>query len=316
MYMNITNHYNNITSNKLFFSGLAITGILLSHLIGVDENNLAWCIFYPGFVGVDIFLFYSGYGLCRSFERNTLREFYARRLKRIYPMLCIFTIATYAILHFLQHNDFTFFDVICNLTALNFWSIGGIKAEWYLCFIVYMYLLFPVLYLFIRKGNIWTIFIAFICLFTFLIIHQDGWFYQCAFSRVPIFMLGILCYQQNDAHTYTKGMLIFLVAFIIMTILFIGGIVQKFELVYMAAPYILFILAWGCKSIIKKQARTFHIINFVGKYSLEIYVANMLILQIIPYLNFQIPIALTYMGLHVLLVPVIVFINLFIQKKI
>lgn len=58
--------FHNIISNKLFFSGVAIVGILLSHLFGVDQEHPVWAIFYLGFVGVDIFLFYSGYGLCPS----------------------------------------------------------------------------------------------------------------------------------------------------------------------------------------------------------------------------------------------------------
>lgn len=78
----------------------------------------------PGVVGVDIFLFYSGYGLCCSLENNTLKTFYMRRLKRIYPMLMLFTLLSYLITSFLHHSHFTVYDVFCNLTTLNFWGLG------------------------------------------------------------------------------------------------------------------------------------------------------------------------------------------------
>jgi len=313
--MNIASDvYRSITSNKLFFSGVAIVGILLSHLIGVDQEHLFWMIFYPGFVGVDIFLFYSGYGLCRSLENNTLEMFYMRRLKRIYPMLVLFTLLSYLITSFLHHNHFTVYDVFCNLTTLNFWGLGGFKFEWYLSFIIYLYLLFPLLYHFVRRCGFISVIISFFLLYTFLYFHREGWFYQCAFSRIPVFLLGILCYQRNTPETYRQGLLIFLPALLLMGVFFGLGLVEKFELVYMSAPFILFMLAFSFSSVIRKQNRIYSIFSFFGKYSLEIYLSNLLILSTIPHIQLPIPIVLTYAGLHVLFVSGMVSANRFIQK--
>ena len=314
--MNIVSDiYRSITSNKLFFSGVAIVGILLSHLIGVDQEHPVWAIFYPGFVGVDIFLFYSGYGLCRSLENNTLKTFYMRRFKRIYPMLVLFTLLSYLITSFLHHSHFTVYDVFCNLTTLNFWGLGGFKFEWYLSFIIYLYLLFPLLYRIVRKWFFTSVVISFCLLFAFLYFHREGWFYQCAFSRIPIFLLGILCYQRNTPETYRQGLLVFLPVLLVMGAFFGLGFVEKFELVYMSAPFILFLLAFIFSSAIRKQNRVYSIFSFLGKYSLEIYLSNMLILSMIPHIQLPIPIVLSYAGLHVLFVPGIVSVNRFIQKK-
>lgn len=314
--MNIASDvYRDITSNKLFFSGVAIVGILLSHLIGVDQENLFWRVFYPGFVGVDIFLFYSGYGLCRSLENNTLKMFYMRRLKRIYPMLVLFTLLSYLITSFLHHSHFTVYDVFCNLTTLNFWGLGGFKFEWYLSFIIYLYLLFPLLYRIVQKLGFAFIIISFFLLYTFLFFYREGWFYQCAFSRIPIFLLGILCYQHNTPETYKQGLLVFLPALLVMGVFFGLGIVEKYELVYMCAPFIFFLLVLSFSSAIRKQNRIYSIFSFLGKYSLEIYLSNLLILSTIPHIQLPIPIILTYAGLHALFVPGIVSVNRFIQKR-
>jgi peptidoglycan/LPS O-acetylase OafA/YrhL len=313
--MNITSDiYRSITSNKLFFSGVAISGIILSHFIGVDREHLFWSVFYPGFVGVDIFLFYSGYGLCRSLENNTLKTFYMRRLKRIYPMLALFTMLSYWITYALAHEHFSALDVLSNMLTLNFWGLGGFRFEWYLTFIVYLYLLFPLLYRFVRRWGIVSVIISFFLLYTFLYFYREGWFYQCAFSRIPVFLLGILCYQRNTPETYKQGLTVFLPVLLLTGAFFYMGFVQKFELVYMSAPFILFLLAFIFSSAVRRQNRVYSIFSFLGKYSLEIYLSNLLVLSTIPHIQLPVPVVLTYAGLHMLFVPGIVSANRFIQK--
>lgn len=306
--------YNDITSNKLFFSGVAIVGILLSHFIGVDKEHPVWAIFYPGFVGVDFFLFYSGYGLCRSLENNTPGIFYLRRFKRIYPMLALFTLLSYLAQYVVAHEHFTASDVLSNLLTLNFWGLGGFKFEWYLSFIIYLYLLFPLLYRFVRRWGIASVITSFFLLFIFLYFHREGWFYQCAFSRIPVFLLGILCYQHNTPDTYKKGMLVFLPALLLMAAFFAAGLVQKFELVYMSAPFLLWALAWICRRSIKRHDAAFRSFCFLGQYSLEIYIANMLILQIIPHIHIPCPVAVTYFTAHILIATVLAGANRLFQK--
>ena len=301
--------YQHILANKLFFSGLAILGICLSHLIGVDRETSLWHIFYPGFVGVDIFLFYSGYGLCRSWEQNPPRTFYLRRLKRIYPLLLVFTLLLYGIACFVKKEEVTFLDVCCNLTTLNFWGVGGILAEWYLSFILYMYILFPVLYPLVRRCGMWAIGGALTLLFVFLFFHRDGWLYQCAFSRVPIFLLGILCYQRRGMATYLRGMWTFVAALLLMAVLFILHVFQKFELVYMSALCVLLLLAWGFRKVVATRGPLFHLFEAFGKYSLEIYLANMLVLYVMPLLTLPCPTALAYVLGHVVLVPLLIGAN-------
>lgn len=312
--MNTESLYRTITANKLFFSGLAILGICLSHLIGADKGTPYWAVFYPGFVGVDIFLFLSGYGLCRSFENNTLRTFYVRRIKRIYPLLVIFTIFLYALIYFGKHTSFAAFDVFCNLTTLHFWRIGGHLAEWYLSFILYLYLLFPLLYNFIRKWGFFAIVTTFLALFIFLYSYHTGWLLQCAASRIPIFLFGIYCYQQNSSKAYFKGTCLFVLMLLPMTLLFVQHIVQKFELVYLSAPVVMLLLAYVFQPTIKSAGKTYSVISILGKYSLEIYLSNMLILNVLKLIDLPCPVVLTYIAMHLIFVPVMVYLNNITQK--
>lgn len=71
------------------YMGLAITLVVLYHLY-------AWCnygffdMFHYGYVGVDIFMFLSGYGCCFSYNKYSSSVFYKRRFIRIYPLFFIF----------------------------------------------------------------------------------------------------------------------------------------------------------------------------------------------------------------------------------
>lgn len=68
--------------NRSFFMGVSMLAVLLFHAY------IAWgglFIFKYGFIGVDSFLFLSGYGLCFFYKKNSIWSFWLRRLKRIMP---------------------------------------------------------------------------------------------------------------------------------------------------------------------------------------------------------------------------------------
>ena len=122
---NLLCSFRNIFSNKNFFSGVAILMVVLYHLMSVDElQTKALSIFYPGFLGVDVFFLLSGYGLCFSYNKNTLMNFYFRRMKRIVPFFLLLSMVVSCL--FLYRGDvLSVGDWLCNLTSLNFWGIWG-----------------------------------------------------------------------------------------------------------------------------------------------------------------------------------------------
>lgn len=303
--------YQYIVENKLFFSGIAILGVILSHLLSADKENMLWYIFYPGFSGVDIFLLYSGYGLCRSYSNNTVANFYRHRFWRVYPMLVVFTIFLYGLTYLFHGLSFTTWDFISNITTLSFWGLGGIPAEWYLSFLIYLYLLFPLLYKVVKKFGIHILIVEFIGLFFFLFFYQHGWYFQCAASRIPIFTLGILLAQKNSVNTYKQGLILYAITFIIMLVLFAIRRVQKFELVYMLAPYIFTALAFIFQHTKEKCKWLYNTFCFLGKYSLEIYLANMLTVSFVHsiYPICNLPIAILYFALQFAITPILIGCN-------
>ena len=131
-----------ILSSKDVFMGIAIIMVVLYHY---DTGLRFQKLFYPGFLGVDIFLFFSGYGLCRSYETHDLISFYKRRLVRILPMFLL--LATVKCCLFVASGgSLTVVDWICSLTTLSYWGFGGIFVDWYLCSLFVLYLIFPILY--------------------------------------------------------------------------------------------------------------------------------------------------------------------------
>lgn len=65
--------------------GVAILMVIFYHLIGATESKV-FMPFYLGFMGVDIFLFLSGYGLCHAYSKYNILTFYKKRFYRIFPL--------------------------------------------------------------------------------------------------------------------------------------------------------------------------------------------------------------------------------------
>ena len=131
-----------VLSSRDVFMGIAIVMVVLYHYnTGLSFQKL----FYPGFIGVDIFLFFSGYGLCGSYETHSLTDFYKRRFTRILPMFLLLAIVK-CFLYTANNGNLSVIDWICSLTTLSYWGVGGIFIDWYLCGLMLLYIVFPVLY--------------------------------------------------------------------------------------------------------------------------------------------------------------------------
>lgn len=129
-----------IFNNKTLFSGLAILMVMFYHQ--PSDGLVKGIYFYPGFVGVDIFLLFSGLGLCYSIKKYNLLQFYKRRIVRILPMLLL--MGLFVSFHF---KGYSVWDFICNMTSLSYYRLGGDVYEWYLAS---LFLFYHTLFLFIK----------------------------------------------------------------------------------------------------------------------------------------------------------------------
>lgn len=76
--------------NREVLLGWAMLGVLFYHacLQGIHIGRLN-----IGYMGVDIFLLFSGYGIAKSLQKNNLKIFYLNRIKRIFPIFALMTIS-------------------------------------------------------------------------------------------------------------------------------------------------------------------------------------------------------------------------------
>jgi len=133
--------------------GIAILMVIFSHIgyfLFLDHNFL-YPLSVAGGVGVNIFLFLSGFGLASSenlLSKSTL-EFYKKRLKSIFiPMWLVLTV--FLLLdHFVLGRNYSFTLVLQNF--LGFFPNSDIDISinsplWYFTLILFYYLIFPLFY--------------------------------------------------------------------------------------------------------------------------------------------------------------------------
>ncbi|MDO4978180.1 MAG: acyltransferase [Eubacteriales bacterium] len=206
-----------LSKHRAAMMGVAIITIILYHgnktkmIFGGPFGLLDWML-SNGNIGVEIFLFLSGFGLYVSFSRNqSVINFYKKRLLRVViPYLLLggsFLVAEDLIrVHMKRKSglyivkDFTHF--FSDLTLWSFWSDGS-KKFWYIALIIVLYLLFPVFYHTIfPKNQRKNSGIRWLCWLVVMIVaiiwirsHHLSWYQstEIALTRFPIFLGGVFC---------------------------------------------------------------------------------------------------------------------------
>lgn len=133
--------------------GLAILLVVFGHVgyFLIPDHRFLFPLSAASGVGVDLFLFLSGYGLtAASFARSiTFRRFYKERFLRIYiPLwitLLIFFILDLVVLHKTYGLSYILSSVVGFFPSANLWSDIN-SPLWYFTLIVGYYVLFPLVY--------------------------------------------------------------------------------------------------------------------------------------------------------------------------
>ena len=311
--MKATDVLDQILANKLFYFGIAILMVVLTHIELVDNNRI-WCIFYPGFLGVDIFMFFSGYGLCYSYQKNNLTIFYKRRFLRIAPVFFLMVIVV-SLVSICNGRNMSVWDWFCNLTTLNYYCLGGFYIEWYLCAVVVFYLSFPLLFSLCKRCesvNGEGILLILVLIFCILLSILCGkWEYVCAIGRIPIFILGILLYINKKP--LKKYLFIFCFFFLLTIPLFILGLLPRFYVFYMAAPIIIGLMGLLGEIIIQSEGIK-SVLEWIGKHTLELYVTNIVICYVMKHNDYFAGGFIVYLLGFVALTPLFIFSNKFITS--
>lgn len=287
----VSNYKNLLSQNRDYIMGLAMISIMLFHQTWVKWLPLLGFRFY-GNLGVDIFLFVSGFGLVYSLGKHNVGEFYKRRFIRLFPACLLIGLSKYLI-----GNIPSFHSIhtsIATIFALDMWYIKGLIGLYIVC---------PLLFLLIKKYD--KAILIPVLLISIITIWNDffGQTFSWTIVRLPAFVIGMMVAMEKI--TLNKRNFILGGIFVILALgykaLHFGGMIPIRGLY----QYVLFGLGISsfCYGLIyiKPLFDIIHFTSFIkwmGKCSLEIYLWHVFIYDCIntcswsPYLKLPVAIAI------------------------
>lgn len=181
-----------------YLKGISILAILIGH-IG-NSSGKTW--FTPlGGIGVAIFLFCSGYGLTKSYQKSGLQDFWKKKLLNIWLPFAIVEIVSGVIL---RRNILDIFLDLIFMKRLN-------PLGWYMQYLVVCYLLFWLGMKFIKNNkvrlSIWLS-IAIISFFIFSNLRAEQAFSFFLGITVANIDVVLLCKRFEKKKFLTVGFLL------------------------------------------------------------------------------------------------------------
>lgn len=257
--------YDSLIKYRNAIFGVAIIYIIVYHM-GIVP------LFGRGFIGVDIFLFLSSFGLCFSLGKHSLAEFYIRRLNRVYPLFVFSNILKWTIGRFLGER-LNAWDSFCDISGLTFFGFGGKHMLWFIPSLMILYIITPPLYKIVKRFGQYALYVIIVISFIVMFLCPSmDWHYSCLVSRLPVFVLGILYFVYNGD---LKKLFAPLLAFILFHELSINN-----DLKYLVADFYspMLLLALCALFSITSPRRLSHL-SWIGSKSLECFIGNGMITQ-------------------------------------
>lgn len=257
---------------RYYLMGISIFLITMFHWSGNPSDNifhkLIILFFSNGNIGNKVFFLLSSYGLCFSYNKNSLGHFYKNRLFRIYPLALVFFVI--AILMDKPNFREFLFELPKQITGFSLFT-SYCKA-WFIQGLTILYVFFPIIYKIVtiiyKKGILFLF--AFILILLFSSIYVYFFYAHMFYINFTCIVLGIVMYlcekDNNDVFLTTSLGFLALLSF--------SSISQGHGL---TIPLILFMIGSSrCKMLLKEP------FVFLGKHSLEIYLSQIIIMPLIP----------------------------------
>ncbi len=299
----ISNHSFNFylfSKYRTTLMGIAILGVIIGHsMIWLDVEKSIFTAPFDIFcrlVFTEGFLFLSGLGLYYAYTKNNnLPLFFQRRFSRLLiPFICIST--PYFIYTNITENG-SIFNYILDITSLSFWVRGNYCGMWYISLSVILYFLFLFYYKTIYNNTINKhIGVTILCLLTILLNYIIYCIYPhyyhltaIAITKIPMFILGIYIgyYTTKQQSLTTRGVLIYtaILCILIVTTKVLKGYTPFIEPYYECFVRIFFMsLIVYALNLTEQHAITRgiqSIFNWLGRYTLELYVIHLLLYDFI-----------------------------------
>ena len=209
-------HYSIFSKYRSLLMGGAIVLILFCHLdISQEKNGLPIShlaiICHMFTVGVDIFMFLSGFGLYYSFspKKPTYFSYLKRRIIKLLPKYLL-TAGITGVIVTLLFNKLGFIRFIEDLTFISWFKYENTRY-WFIAGILVFYAFFPILYkiLYSERGEYKLL--LFVILYLVATVVLDFCFpsiyknIRIAIERFPIFCFGVLCGKKSKENRYTSN---------------------------------------------------------------------------------------------------------------
>lgn len=252
--------------------GVAMLSVLFYHMYCWPGENQHLSLFRYGYIGVDIFLFLSGFGLCFSIEKNSIRQFYLNRFRRIIPLYWLQIIIELFIAVVIGGGGNFPTERLPSFLGLPVIEEGLPLSNWYVSAIILFYLLFPLLVRVVRRYPLGTLLSTYsVATLLLSVFPKMPWYYDCIVSRLSVFELGIICYSfHSDVHVMSRSFVVS--AFV--WCLSITYDVSMFLDTSAFCPILILCLYTLHKTFTETHAKTEKILMFVGMYSYEIFISN------------------------------------------
>lgn len=185
-----------ISKHRKSIMGLAAIFILIFHGWNIRFSNvfilgnIEGFLKTYGYLGVDIFLFLSGYGLYYSMENGKLSTYYAHRITKLFPP----AIVIYAAMAIVGKRGLEFF--VKAVTGIGFYTESIYYCLWFIPAIITIALLYPFYHYIMKafKDDVLFTMFALTVWFILTMALKDvmrGDLYGFT-DRLPIFMTGVL----------------------------------------------------------------------------------------------------------------------------
>lgn len=320
-------NYGLLSKYRGLLMGISVITVLVLHL-GMFRNtyhygyNRFFELFcrYVSSSGVDVFLLLSGIGLYFSFKKNSnLKDYYIKRYTKIFvPYLTICVVASiFRFIAFDVPNNVK--DLLLNLSFINA-IFEGEGWFWYIYAILAFYLMFPAIYHYfdveddnVRLTRLLTLVSFVLIILEMLFSHLYSIFINLDkfFMRIPVFIIGVYLgkkvYNKDKIKVRDIIIMILNLFFVYLIRRSKGSIIIRplHAVINISLLFLGIIILDYIRNnkIINKICSLFiKILEFIGKYSLEIYLIHVALsfifldadIKIYTYSNYVIMILITF----------------------
>lgn len=293
---------NDILKYRSHLMGVAILWVVFFHTQINVTGKITEFVWRTGYGGVDIFFFLSGIGVFYSLKKNSIKEFYIRRMKRIMPAYLPVVILTFILYNVRHWNGISFSAFVSWIKQIagNVFMVGWMNQvegqfNWYVQAVMWFYLAAPLFVTVIRElgddrrkmGVFWSSLLLIQFPFMNTAIHKMP-------ARILIFALGIYMiwqYEEKKKVCVPNGLLYLLTVVGIGILYFVYAYIPDWLEMYglywfpfvLIVPGLCMILCRGIAVLerYKIVAWLLKSLEHIGKASFEIYLIHILLFDFV-----------------------------------